>query len=145
MTASDASDATFTLKKAIRNVILADATLNAALVGQKVVDEAPSSHPTPYISMETSSDDWSTATEDGQEFFIDLHVWTQSVKQTPETATGRDIMASLRRVLHTATLSLSSPFNSVLIRVQGMNGPFRDPDETTLHGVVSIRVIVDHT
>lgn len=145
MAAADASDATFAVKAAIRALILADATLAAALKGQKVVDDAPSSHPTPYVSFDTRSNDWSTASEDGQEVLIDINVWTQAASQTPETAAGRDIMASLRRVLHTANLTLASPFHSVLIRVENMIGPYRDPDGTTMHGIVSVRVLADHS
>lgn len=144
MAAGTASDATYALKAAVRTALLADSTINSALVGLKVVDDAPAGHATPYISIDTRSNDWSTATEDGQEIFLDLNVWAQPASQTPETGTARDIMASVRRVLHTASLSLAAPFHSVLIRVENMIGPYRDPDGTTLHGVVSIRALTDH-
>jgi hypothetical protein len=145
MTESVANDATYAIRAAIRTALLADSALNAALKGQKVVDLAPSGHPTPYISLETQSDDWSTATEDGQQFTIDVNVWHQAESETPDSATTRDLMSRVRIVLHTASLSLASPFHCVLIRAGGMVGPFRDPDGKTLHGVVTVTALVDHT
>lgn len=138
-------DATYALKAAVRTLLLANSTIAGTLVGLKVVDLAPSSHPTPYISIETQSNDWSTATEDGQEVLLDINVWHQTASQTPETATARDIMSEVRKTLHTAVLSLAAPFNCVQIRVDNMIGPYRDPDGQTLHGVVSVRALVDHS
>lgn len=137
-------DATYALKAAVRTALLANSTLSTTLVGLRVVDLAPSSHPTPYISIETRSNDWSTATEDGQEILLDINVWHQPVSQTPETATARNLMSEVRVALHTASLTLDAPFNCVQIRVQNMLGPYRDPDGMTLHGVVSISALVDH-
>lgn len=145
MAKNDALDATYAIRAGIRTALLANTTLNSVLAGQKVVDLAPSSHPTPYISLETTSEDFSTATEDGQELSIDVNVWHQPSSQTPETATARDIMAEVRKTLHTAALSLASPYNLVLLRVTNMVGPFRDPDGMTLHGVVTVRALVDHS
>jgi len=145
MAKSDALDATYAIRAAIRTALLANSTLNSVLVGQKIVDLAPSGHPTPYISLAASSDDFSTATEDGQEFDIDVNVWHQPTSQTPETATARDIMAEVRKTLHTAALSLASPYNLVLLRITNMIGPYRDPDGMTLHGIVTVRAIVDHS
>ena len=144
MAASSPLDATVALRTAVRSALLADGTLSAALVGQKIVVDAPSSHPTPYIQIASRSNDWSTATEDGQEFFLDLHVWHQPASQTPETGTARDLMSRVRIVLHTAALSLTSPFTLMQIRVDAMIGPYLDPDGTTLHGVVSVHAFVDH-
>ena len=145
MTASAANDASYAIRAAIRAALLADATLSATLVGQQIVDMAPSSHPTPYISIVTTSDDWSTATEDGQEFQIDVNVWHQPSSQTPESGVARDIMSRVRQLLHTAQLTLAAPFTCAIIRAEAMVGPFRDPDGMTLHGVVTVRAFVDHT
>lgn len=145
MSASQALDATYATKAAIRTALIANATISAALTGQKIVDLAPSSHPTPYISLVVQSSDFSTATEDGQEFEIDVNVWHQPSSQTPETATARSIMSEVRQTLHAASLSMDSPYNCVQIRVTNMIGPYRDPDGMTLHGIVTVRVLVDHS
>ena len=138
-------EATYALKAAVRTALLANSTLSTTLVGLKVVELAPSSHPTPYISIDARSNDWSTSTEDGQEILLDINVWHQSPSQTPETATARNLMSEVRTTLHTASLSLEAPFNCVQIRVDNIIGPYRDPDGSTLHGVVSVRALVDHT
>ncbi len=144
MAASAPLDATFALKAAIITALLADSGINATLVGLKIVDDAPSSHPTPYISIDTRSNDWSTGDTDGQEIILDLSVWHQPPSQTPETATARNLMTAIRKALHTASLSLTAPFTMTQIRVDNMIGPYRDPDGTTLHGVVTVRALVDH-
>jgi len=145
MAASQPLDAGSSLIAAVRSALLANSALAGLLKGQKIVSMAPSSHPTPYISIAHRSNDWSTATEDGQEVLLDLNVWHQPESQTPEPGTVRAIMAFCRQTLHTANLSLAAPFHCVLIRVTNEIGPFRDPDGATLHGVVSVRALVDHT
>lgn len=145
MATSDALDATYAIRAAIRTALLANATLSSALAGQKVVDLAPSSHPTPYISLAATAVDFSTATEDGQEFEIDVNVWHQPSSQTPESGAALAIMAEVRKTLHTAILSLAAPYNLVLMRVTNQIAPYRDPDGLTLHGIVTVRALVDHT
>jgi hypothetical protein len=119
--------------------------LSGMLAGGKIVTLAPPKHATPYISIAHRSNDWSTATEDGQEVLLDLNVWHQPDSQTPEAGTARAIMSLCRQTLHTVDLTLATPFHCVLIRVTNEIGPFRDPDGATLHGVVSLRALVDHT
>lgn len=138
----DAVEATLA---AVRTALLADATLSGMLAGNKVVTLAPSSCPTPYISIADRSNDWSTASEDGQEIVLDLNVWHQPSSQTPEAGTTRAIMRRIRELLHTGTITPAAPFHCVQIRVTNEIGPYRDPDGSTLHGVVTARVLVDHT
>ena len=146
MAANDPTDATYAALAAVRTALLADATISSTLAGPlQIVTGAPSSYPTPFISMAPQASDWSTATEDGQEVVIDLNVWTQAASQTAETATGRAIMARCRSVLHTASLSLAAPFHCVQCRVDNEVGPYMDPDGATLHGVVTVHLLVDHT
>jgi hypothetical protein len=144
MPASQSLDASYATKAAIRTALLANATISAALQGLKIVDLAPSGHATPYISLETQSVDFSTATEDGQEITVDVNVWHQPSSQTPETATAREIMGEVRKTLHSASLSMDAPYILVLMRVTNMLGPYRDPDGMTLHGVVTVRALVNH-
>jgi hypothetical protein len=145
MAASLPLDASRALMAAVRAALLADSQLSGLLAGHKVLNQAPSSHATPYISIADRSSDWSTATEDGQAIAFDLNVWHQPDSLTPETGVIRTIMALCRQVLHTASLSMEAPFHCVQIRVENEIGPFRDPDGATLHGVVSLRALVDHT
>lgn len=138
-------DATVALIKGLSAPLLADPTLSALLVGNKIMLRAPSSAPTPYLGLDVRSLDFSTATEDGQDFAITIHVWHEPSSQTPETGTAMAIMGHVRRILHCADLTLGAPFHCVLCRVLSERGPFQDPDGATLHGVVELRALVDHT
>lgn len=138
-------ESSFAVLKSVRSALLADATLSGLLVGDKVVAFGSAGHPTPYISMALHSDDWSTATEDGQQHQIDLSVWHQPASQSPDSGLSRTIMGHVRRILHTAALTIDAPFHVVLCRIENQIGPYIDPDGATLHGVLSARIIVDHT
>lgn len=145
MTAAAALDATPALTKAIRGALIGDATLAPLLAGNKVMVRAPSSAPTPYIELDVRDQDFSTASEDGQDFSVLVHVWHEPNSVTPETGTAMAIMGHVRRILHTASLSLDAPFNGVLCRVQSRVGPFTDPDTAVIHGTLIVRALVDHT
>lgn len=145
MAASQPLDAGSSLIAAVRSALVANSALAGMLAGNKVMTWAPSSCPTPYIQIAHRSNDWSTASEDGQEVLLDLNVYHQPDSQTPEAGTARTIMVLCRQTLHTASLTLASPFHCVQVRVTNEIGPYRDPDGATLHGVVTIRALVDHT
>jgi hypothetical protein len=145
VTASAALDATPAILKALRTALIGDATLAPLLAGDKVMVRAPSSAPTPYIELDVREQDFSTATEDGQDFQILLHVWHEPASTSPETALTMTIMGHVRRILHTAALTLDAPFHSVLTRVQSRVGPFHDPDGAVIHGTVIVRAVVDHS
>lgn len=145
MSAADAADASPAISKAVRAALLADTTLAPMLAGNKVMVRAPSSHPTPYIELDVRDADFSTATEDGQDFSILVHVWHEPSSVAPETATTMAIMGHVRRILHTAALVLDAPFRCVLIRVQSRVGPFHDPDAAVIHGTLIVRALVDHS
>ena len=144
MSASDALDASPAVLKAIRSALIADATLSPLLAGDKVMVRAPSSCPTPYLELNLREQDYSTATEDGQDFTVLVNVWHEPPSTTPETALTMTIMGHVRRILHTAALTLDAPFHSVLTRVQSRVGPFQDPDTSVIHGTVLVRAVVDH-
>ena len=137
-------DSTVPVMAAIRAALLSDAALSPLISG--IYDRAPTPARGSYLTIgDTSADDWSTATEDGQDHMIDVHVWTQPTSQTPETSTPRALMGHVRRILHNATgLTIAMPFNLVTIRVTHQLGPMLDPDGATLHGIVTVRVAVDH-
>lgn len=145
MTASAALDATPAILKAIRNALIADATLGPLLAGNKVMVRAPSSCATPYIDLDVREQDYSTATEDGQDFTVLINVWHEPSSVTAETATTMAIMGHVRRILHTASLTLGAPYHCVLIRVQARVGPFHNPDDAVVHGTVLVRAVVDHS
>lgn len=65
------------LRKAIRNALLADATLVSMLAGPNLFDEAPREAIPPYIAFgDVILRDLSTATDTGAEHFVILNVWS---------------------------------------------------------------------
>jgi hypothetical protein len=75
---------------------------------------------------------------------MDISAWDGSNPQA-NTLVTRQIMERVRVILHFATLTLGAPARCVLCQVINSVGPMLDPDGSTLHGVVSIRALVDHT
>ena len=144
MTASAALDGGAALLKAVRNALVGDATLNPLLAGNKVMVRAPSSAPTPYIELDLRCADFSTASEDGQDFTLVVHVWHAPSSVTPETGSTLAIIGHVRRILHTAALTMDAPFHCVFVRVFSSIGPFHDPDSAVIHGMVTVRAVVDH-
>lgn len=139
-----AEDATAAVLAAVRSRILADAELVANLASSaSVYDQAPEAAATPFVTLNAVSyADWSTDTTDGQEITIDCHVW----HETPIVSrASRLIMRRLRVLFEFQPLAAAAPFRVVLVQVVATVGPFRDPDGLTLHGVVSLRVLADHT
>lgn len=65
------------LRRAIRNALLADATLVAQLGGPKVYDETPSGTPAPYVVFaDTQWRDWSATLSRGAEQIFVLSIWS---------------------------------------------------------------------
>lgn len=66
------------LRKAIRDALLADAALTGMLAGARVFDEAPRGTEPPYVTFgDARTRDWSTAGGRGAEHFVVLDVWSQ--------------------------------------------------------------------
>lgn len=138
-------DPTMAYMEAVRTVLLADSAIRAAGV-LEVLDRARPNMKTPFITLGATSDlDWSTATEDGIQLRMDVSIWDSSPSQTPETRRSREIIARVRALLHTATLTLAPPAHHVLTRVTAVVGPMLDPDGFTLHSVVTVTALLDHT
>lgn len=137
-------DGTMALMTAVRTALLADSAL-AALGITEVYDRPPEIQQSPFVTIgATRYADWSFADADAQEIFMDISAWNSSNPQVNTLAT-RQIMERVRVILHFATLTLGAPARCVLCQVINSVGPMLDPDGSTLHGVVSIRALVDHT
>lgn len=139
-----AADATAAVLAAVRSRALSDAELVAELASvSSVYDAPPEAAATPFVTLNAVAwSDWSTDTTDGQEFTLDLHVW----QELPDRAAiCRRIMRRLWTLFEFQPLPAAAPFRVVLSQVVASIGPLRDPDGLTLHGVVSLRVLTDHT
>ena len=65
------------LRKAMRDHLLADATLTAMLGGARVFDEAPRGIEPPYVTFgDARTRDWSTASDSGAEHVVVLEAWS---------------------------------------------------------------------
>ncbi|MCJ8143865.1 DUF3168 domain-containing protein [Ancylobacter sp. A5.8] len=66
------------LRAAIHAALSADPALTAALGGARVHDEPPAGAELPYVTLaEGRVNDWSTATEEGEEHLLTLHAWSR--------------------------------------------------------------------
>lgn len=138
-------DGTIALMTAVRTLLLADTTLQGLGITQ-VYDRPSPNLNSPYVTIgATRYSDWSWFDGDGQEHRLDVNVWDSSPGQLTDTLRLRQVMARVRAVLHYATPALAAPFNLVLMQVIEATGAIQDPDGTTLHGIVTVRALIDHT
>ncbi len=115
----------------------------AALVGQRLYDAPPAQAVVPSITIRAvSTHDDSSADTEAQALIFDLDVWDRYALGA-DLGRPRTIMGHIRRILHMR--SLSAPGIAVLTcRCSATQGPFRDPDEVALHGVVTLTVLAGH-
>lgn len=139
------------LQIAVYNALIGDATLQTALGAsggdKKVYDVVPQNSAFPYISIgDETGIDWSSKTFNGMEVTMTLHVWTKGRGKRDNKA----LIGHLHRILHNASLSLSS--NSlVMLRFEfdsvfadegaGITGQAQTSDLITYHGVTRFRAI----
>jgi len=126
------------LQKSIVATLRADASLTALLGGPKLFDHAPASVAFPYITLgRTSAYDWSTATEEGSEHLVTLHVWSKGRgrKQT------LDILQRVRLLLHGQALTLSG-FALVNLRQEFAEASY-DDEQDVEHGAMRFRAVIE--
>jgi hypothetical protein len=114
-----------------------------ALVASRIYDVAPAVPITPCLSVKlVSAGDASTADTEAQALLFDVDVWDRYALGA-DLSRPRTLMGHVRRLLHMQPLVVPG-CNLVLLRCTAAQGPFRDPDEVTLHGVVSISALAGH-
>jgi hypothetical protein len=128
--------ASWQLQQAIYTVLAGNAPLTALLGGARIFDDVPQATPYPHIAMgQTSSSDYGTGTEDGEEHILTLHVWSQAGGR----GEAQRIMGAIRDVLHNTALTLTG---QTLVNLrQQFADVRRDPDGVTLHGLVRYRAV----
>lgn len=66
------------LQKALFEALRNDGDLIGELGGERIYDHVPPKAPFPYVTLgETSSRDWSTASEPGGEHFLNIQIWAR--------------------------------------------------------------------
>lgn len=141
------NDATIAVMTAIRTALLADPAILALLATPtSCFDLAPENAPAPFVTLgQTSYQDWSTADTDGQAVTLNIHCWDESPSTNPETTRCRLMMRHARRILHFASLNLPAPHRSVVMQVTNRVGPLFDPDGISIHGILTVQALVDHS
>ena len=114
--------ASFALQKAIYAALTADAAVVAALGGPRIYDDVPVRSDFPYLTFGQSTErDWSTATDDGHEHLVTLHVWSRARgrKETDEVmAAAQGSKAELHLHRHPQSARSRHPRTSSSIGVR---------------------------
>ena len=118
--------------------------LSAALSPTPVYDAVPPSvdHSQPfcYVTLnDIQAIDWSTKTFDGQDFAVNLHVWS-SYRGNKEV---QEKFNAIHTALHNAALTVTGA--AVVICRYEASQIFLDPDGLTRHGVQRFRIVLQHT
>lgn len=128
--------ASWQLQQAVYSALSGNAALAALLGGPRIYDDVPHAAAYPFVTMgQTSSSDFGTATEDGEEHILTLHVWS--------AAGGRSeaqlLMGAVRDVLHNAPLTLSG--HTLVNLRQQFADIRREADGITIHGLARYRAV----
>lgn len=127
----------FDLQSAIYTLLNGDSTLDGLVGNNKIFDNVPESTDYPYVVIgNIITNNEGTATLDGNEYLVDIDVWSRyrGKKQISE------ISERIYNLLHDTDLSVSGAShvmtraNSVQTLVSG--------DGITRHGIISLSIIV---
>lgn len=130
--------AEWSLQKAVFATLNADATLTGLIGAGRVHDDAPQHAAFPYLTFGQSTfTDWSTATDDGAEHVLTLHVWSRAAGKKEAQA----IMRAVRRGLHDRSLALED--HRLINLRHELSETSRDPDGETVHGIVRFRAVTE--
>jgi len=128
------------LQAALVAAAQADAALTAQ-IGQRFYDKVPEDAVFPYVNFgeEQVIADLADCIE-GQEIFIDLHIWARPAG-SPGRVIVKRIAQSLKNVFHEAELNLAGS-RLVLLEWQQLR-VMQDPDGITQHGISTFRALTE--
>jgi len=130
--------ANWPLQQAVYAVLATNPPLTTLLGGARIFDDVPQAAPYPHVSLgQTSSSDWGTGTEDGEEHILTLHVWSQAGGR----GEAQRVIGAIRDALHTASLPVTG--HSLISLRQQFSDVRRDPDGITIHGLVRYRAVTE--
>jgi hypothetical protein len=129
----------FALQQAIYATLAADTDLQA-LIGDppRLYDFVPRESDFPYVVLgDESESDWSTATEDGSEHQLTIHVWSRSTGHKE----AKTIAEIIRAALNNAALTVSG---ATLIDIRHLATDFaRQPDGQTHRASLRFRAVTE--
>jgi len=129
------------LQVAIFAALAADSAL-ASLLGDppRIYDDPPAGLELPYVQIgEGSEADWSTATEQGSEHELTIHVWSR----TGGRMEARAILSAIHGVLHDEGLTLEG--NRLVNLRFLLSQVWREADGETYHGIARYRAVTEPT
>lgn len=127
----------FDLQSAIYSTLNDDSTLDGIIGNNKIFDHVPQDTDYPYVRIgNISVANMGTKTLDGNEYSIDIDVWSR-YRGKKEIS---DAMERIYDLLHEATYSVSGA-NMVVSQVRSTT-TLRENDGLTAHGVIFLSVIV---
>ena len=133
------SKAGWPLQKAIFAALRGDSTL-AALIGDppRIFDDVAGESALPYVQIGDGTEaEFGTATEEGAEHQIAIHVWSRAGGRME----ARAILAAIYDVLHDSTLTLAS-HRLVNLRFT-LSQVWRENDGETYHGLARYRAVTE--
>lgn len=108
------------LQKAVYTALVGDAGLVLRLGADKIHDHAPPRIAFPYVTFgRAETSDRSTSTEDGEEHFLSLHVWSDAKGKRE----AMEIADLIRQQLHDKPLAVAGQA-LVLIRFTSLQARF---------------------
>lgn len=131
------TDATALLRQALHARLAADAALSALLTPGGLLDRPPSGIMPFILYGPWRSDDYSTATETGEEHWLSLEIWTDPASQR----NALDIAARLRWLLDDEPLPLA-PLRLVSLLYRSTRTR-REPRARALVCEVSFRAVTE--
>lgn len=130
--------AEWSLQKAVFAALSADAALTSLIGAGRVYDDTPQQAAFPYLTLgQSTARDWGTATEDGAEHVLTVHVWSRAAGKKEAHAA----MRAVRQVLHDQPLTLED-HRLVNLRHE-LSEASRDPDGETVHGIIRFRAVTE--
>lgn len=134
------SDAAAQIQQAVYAELSADQPLGQMLAGDGIYDLPPATAPFPYVTFgRTSVYDWSTASENGTEHLLTIHVWSQA-KGKKQSLEIMERLETLLRAFQPALTGLA------LISFRLEYSEVRFDDNAYLHhGLMRYRALVEET
>ena len=132
------SSAALDLQKALILRLTSDAALTSQLGGNKIYDHPAAGAKLPYVSLgHTMAYDWSTASEDGHEHLVTIHVWSRAGGRIE----AHEIMEKIRLRLDGFGAELLN-HRLVLLRLEFEEVRF-DVGEDGYHGMMRYRALTE--
>lgn len=126
------------LRAAVHDALAASTPLLVALGSPRVYDVPPPSPEFPYVTLgEGRVNDWSTATETGEEHLVTLHVWSRQGGHRE----AHEIADLVQQALHDAPLELDG-YRLVNLRASGAEIR-REAGGRTHHALVRLRAVIE--